>query len=129
MSIHQEIIIKATPKAVYEILTNASKFKAMTGGRAAKISKSVGGEVSLFDGAINAVNIELLPGKRLVQAWRAGNWPEGVHSIVRFEFSADGTNTKLNFDQSGHPESETAHLEKGWYQMYWNPMNAMLAKA
>jgi len=69
MSIHQEIVIKASPKAVYNILLSSKKFSEMTGGRKAKISKDEGGKASLFGGAIQARNIELVPGKRVVQAW------------------------------------------------------------
>ena len=129
MSIHQEVVIKGSPKAVYSILLSSKKFSEMTGGRKAKISKDEGGKASLFGGAIQARNIELVPGKRVVQAWRSADWPEGLYSMVRFELSADGVNTKLAFDQVGHPADATSHLEKGWHQMYWNPMNAMLKKA
>ena len=129
MTIHQDVVIKGTPKAVYNILLSSKKFKTMSGGREAKISKEVGGEVSLFGGAIQARNVELVAGKRVVQAWRAGDWPEGKYSIIKFELIADGANTKLSFDQAGHPDAATPHLEKGWHDMYWEPMNAMLAKA
>lgn len=125
MSIHQDVSIAGTPKAVYEILLGSEKFTEMSGGREAKISSDVGGEVSLFGGAIVARNVELIPGKRVVQAWRSSDWPEGVYSIVRFELSADGAATKLSFDQSGHPDEAESHLNEGWKQMYWTPMNAL----
>jgi uncharacterized protein YndB with AHSA1/START domain len=129
MAIHQDVTIKGSPKAVFEILTQAAKFKKMTGGRDATISKEAGGEVSLFGGGIQARNIELIPGKRVVQAWRAADWPEGVYSIVRFELVADGALTKLAFDQTGHPPEAESHLADGWHKMYWAPMNAMLSGA
>jgi activator of HSP90 ATPase len=129
MSIHQNVVINGTPKAIYDILLSSKKFKAMTGGRAAKISKEAGGEISMFGGAIHGRNIELVPGKRVVQAWRSGDWKEGIYSIVCFELTADGTKTKLSFDQAGHPAEAQAHLESGWHKMYWEPMNTMLAEA
>lgn len=125
MSIHQEVTINAKPDAVYGVLTSSEKFAAMTGGRAADISTDEGGAVSLFGGDIQARNIELVPGKRVVQAWRAGNWPGGVYSIVRFELEANGSGTRLSFDQAGHPADAQEMLEGGWHQMYWNPMNAV----
>ena len=127
MAIHQDVMINGTPKAVYEILLSSKKFKIMTDGRDAIISKDVGGEVSLFGGAIRARNVELIPSKRVVQAWRSGDWKEGVYSIVRFELSDEGNKTKLSFDQAGHPDEAEAHLDSGWHKMYWEPMNAMLA--
>ena len=125
MPIHQEISINAAPDAVYGVLTSSADFTKMTGGRAAKISKEAGGEVSLFGGDIQARNIELKPGKRVVQAWRSQAWPEGVYSIVRFELAADGKGTRVTFDQAGYPKEAHDMLDGGWQQMYWGPLNAM----
>lgn len=126
MTIHQEITINAAPKTVYEILIGSERFTEMSGGAEAKISLDVGGEVSLFGGAIQARNIELVPGQRVVQTWRSADWPNGVHSLVRFELNADGGNTKLNFEQCGHPAEAESHLSEGWQKMYWAPMNALV---
>jgi uncharacterized protein YndB with AHSA1/START domain len=126
MAIHQEVDIKGAPQAVYEILTNAGKFSEMTGGRSAEIAAEEGGAVSLFGGDIQARNVELVPGKRVVQAWRSGAWPEGVYSIVRFELEDAGGGTKLTFDQSGYPDDAHDMLSGGWSMMYWEPMNEML---
>jgi uncharacterized protein YndB with AHSA1/START domain len=126
MAIHQEVTLNASPDAVYGVLTGSEAFARMTGGRAADIGKEAGGAISLFGGDIRGRNIELVPGQRVVQAWRSQAWPEGVYSIIRFELRADGRGTKLVFDQAGHPEEASAMLEGGWHQMYWQPMNAML---
>src|SRR5262245_22184711 len=126
MSIHQEVTINASPDAVYGVLQASEDFARMTGGRSADIAKEVGGAVSMFGGDIRGRIVELVPGKRVVQAWRSQAWPEGVYSIVRFELTPEGKGTKLVFDQAGYPEGAEKMLEGGWHQMYWNPMNAML---
>jgi uncharacterized protein YndB with AHSA1/START domain len=127
VSIHQEVTIDASPAAVYGVLTTSDDFAKMTGGRAANIAKEAGGAVSLFGGDIEARNVELTPGKRVVQAWRSKAWPEGVYSIVRFELAPAGKGTKLTFDQAGHPKDAQPMLEGGWSKMYWEPMQALLA--
>lgn len=127
MSIHQEVTIDASPAAVYGVLTSSDEFARMTGGRKADISRDIGGAVSLFGGDIEARNVELKPGKRVVQAWRSKAWPEGVHSIIRFELAPAGKGTKLVFDQAGHPDDAQAMLEGGWPKMYWEPMSAMFS--
>jgi uncharacterized protein YndB with AHSA1/START domain len=127
VSIHQEVTINASPAAVYGVLTSSEDFARMTGDRPAEISKEVGGAVSMFGGDIRARNVELVPGKRVVQAWRSFRWPEGVYSIVRFELTPEGKGTRLVFDQAGYPDEAKEMLEGGWSQMYWQPMNAMLA--
>jgi len=126
VNIHQEVTINASPDAVYGVLTNSADFAKMTGGRGADISKEAGGSVSLFGGDIRARNVELVPDKRVVQAWRSHLWPEGVYSIVRFELTPQGKATKLVFDQAGYPDEAHKMLEGGWSKMYWEPMNAML---
>lgn len=127
MSIHQDVHFDASPDAIYDLLTNSKKFAAMTGDMPAEISREVGGAATMFGGHISARNIELSPGKRVVQSWRAQTWPEGVHSIVRFELVAQGKGTQVIFDQVGHPAADQEHLTSGWNERYWAPMRAMLA--
>lgn len=127
MSIHQEIVLKASPARVYEALTDARQFSAFTGGAPAEISAKAGGAFSCFGGRIVGQNVELVPDRRLVQAWRAGNWDEGVYSIARFELEPQGSGTRLVFDHAGFPEQQRAHLEGGWRAMYWEPLQKYLA--
>jgi activator of HSP90 ATPase len=125
--IHQEVEFNASPSRVYATLTDAARFSALTGGAPAEISREAGGAFSCFGGAIVGRQIELAPDQRVVQAWRAGNWPAGAYSIVRFELQAAGDGTRLIFDQSGFPEAESTHLADGWHKMYWEPMRKYLA--
>lgn len=67
---------------IYEILMDENRWKGFTQSNA-RISKEVGGQFSLFDGSITGVNEELQEGKLIVQKWRFGSWPDGVHSTVR----------------------------------------------
>ena len=75
---------------------------------------------------ITGRNIELIPEQRIVQAWRVGNWPEGIYSIVKFELTADGTATKLVLDHTAFLEGAADHLDPGWHQMYWEPLKKYL---
>jgi uncharacterized protein YndB with AHSA1/START domain len=126
--IHQEVVLKASPQRVYDALTNDKAFSEFTGGAPADIDGNPGGEFSCFGGMIRGRNIELVPNQRIVQAWRAGDWPEGVYSIVRFELKPQGADTRLLFDQAGFPDDNRTHLESGWHKMYWDPLNRYLAK-
>ena len=127
MAIHQEVTIPAAPEAVFEVLTSSKKFEQMTGGRRAEISGAEGGAFKMFGGDITGRNVELVPGKRVVQAWRSGAWPEGVYSLVSFELAREGKGTKLVFNQTGYPAAAHDMLDGGWSQMYWEPMSKMLA--
>lgn len=139
-AIHQEPVFKASPARIYEALTDAKQFdKVVQLGAAIKtgmvsaakptvISREVGGPFSLFGGLIVGRHVELLPGKRIVQAWRAaGDWKPGVYSIAKFELVAEGDGTRIVFDHRGFPDGDWEHLAAGWKANYWQPLAAYLA--
>ena len=124
--IHQEVVVQASAQRIYQTLIDARQFSAFTGAPA-EISPEAGGAFSMFGGMISGRNIELMSGQRVVQAWRAGNWAEGIYSIVRFELKTVGADTLLVLDQTGFPAEAREDLEKGWPKMYWEPMIKYLA--
>ena len=76
-SIHQEITFDAPPSRVYKTLIDAGEFARFT-GVPADISPEEGGAFICFGTFILGRNIELIPDKRIVQAWRVFNWAECV---------------------------------------------------
>lgn len=136
-SIHQEAYFKARAKRVYEALTNAQQFDGVVQLSAAMKSKALGdkpteiineegGSFKLFGGYIAGRQIELLPNKRIVQAWRVGSWEPGVYSIAKFEFTEYGSGTKMVFDHTGFPKGLGEHLAAGWKSNYWEPLEKFL---
>ncbi|TFE25543.1 SRPBCC family protein [Cohnella luojiensis] len=126
-AIHQEITFKASPASVYGVLISSEQFSKATGGAPADINPEAGGTFSCFGGMIVGRNIELVPNERIVQAWRAANWEEGVYSIARFELTQQGSDTLLRFDHIGFPEGQGEHLASGWHANYWGPIEKLLA--
>ena len=125
-AIRQEIVFKASAKRVYDALLDSKQFSEFTGGAPAEISPEPGGALSCFGGMIRGRNIELVPNQRIVQAWRAGNWPEGVYSVVRFELETQGPGAMLTLHHAGFPDGNGEHLESGWHKMYWEPLKKYL---
>src|SRR5690242_16260841 len=130
-SIRQEVVFKADPMRVFETLLDAKRFSDFTGAPA-EIESSAGGAFSCFGGVITGRNIEVMPGQRIVQAWRVSMWPQGLYSIVRFELRAQGSETKLVMDHVGFPAEMRAHLngdeaQGGWSRHYWEPLKKYLA--
>ena len=126
MAIHQEIIFTSEPKQLFEVLTQAEHFSKMSEA-AAEIVAQPGGQFSLFDGMISGQTVEIVPSTRLVQEWRAQNWPAEVYSNIKFELEAlDNGHTKLTFEQTGHPAEQEQHLEQGWSMKYWTPIQSYL---
>ena len=131
-SIHQEITLKAGPGRIYDVLLDSKKFSEFTGGAPAEINREAGGAFSCFGGVITGRTIELVPNRRIVQAWRVGNWPEGIYSVVKFELHSQGSETRLVMDHIGFPDELRAHLngeerEGGWHRQYWEPLRKYLA--
>jgi activator of HSP90 ATPase len=117
-SIHQEITFAAAPARVYKALVDSKEFAALTGAPASG-DGAEGGAFSGFGGHITGRHVELVPERRVVQAWRAKTWPEGLYSIVRFELHVEGKGTRLVFDHEGFPEDAKEHLAQGWQANYW----------
>ncbi|HXA04497.1 MAG TPA: SRPBCC domain-containing protein [Bryobacteraceae bacterium] len=137
-AIHQEPVIKASRKRVYEALTDAKQFNKVIqlsgvmqamhlGDKPAEINREVGGAFSLFGGYITGRHVELVPNERIVQAWRTGGWAPGVYSIAKFELVEQGSGTKIVFDHTGFPKGEAESLASGWKAHYWEPLEKLLA--
>jgi activator of HSP90 ATPase len=137
-SIHQEPVFTASPRRVYEALTDAKLFTRvvqLSGAlqamhlpdKPAEISREAGGAFALYGGHITGRHVELVPNVRVVQAWRAGNWPPGVYSIVKFELVEQGSGCKIVFDHTGFPKGEAESLASGWKAHYWEPLAKVLA--
>jgi activator of HSP90 ATPase len=137
-AIHQETTYKASPQRVYEALTDSAQFQKVElasgamkpedlNGTPAKISTEPGGAFSLFGGYITGRQIELVPAKRIVQAWRPGHWPAGWYSIAHFELVADGAGTKIILDHLGFPVGDADSLASGWQAHYWDGLTKFFA--
>jgi activator of HSP90 ATPase len=124
-ALHQEVDFKASPSRIYEILLDGKQFAAVT-GMPAEIDPKPGGAFKTFGGLIEGRNVELVEAKRIVQAWREPSWEPGVYSLVHFELSGAGTQTKLVLDHTGFPEGSYGHLYPGWHERYWNPLKKYL---
>ena len=125
-ALHQEVIFKASAKRVYDALTNEKEHSAFTDAPA-EISPEAGGTFSCYGGQIHGRTIELVPNKRIVQAWRVANWDEGVYSIVTMTLHEQGEETKLVLDHHGFAEAQQEHLAGGWHARYWEPLHKYLS--
>jgi activator of HSP90 ATPase len=121
-SVKQEVVLNATPVEVYNALMDSRKHGAFTGAPA-KISKKVGGVVSCYGGGIQAINVELVAGKRIIQSWRGSQWKPGEWSLAIFNLKKRGKKTTLSLEQYGVPDHDVAMVRKGWKDYYWIKMN------
>jgi uncharacterized protein YndB with AHSA1/START domain len=127
MKIHHEVTFAAAPDAVYRALADAAEHARFTGAPA-EISGDVGGTFAVYGGHISGRNLALVPGQRIVQAWRAKTWEPDVYSIARFDLRPEGAATRLVFDQEGVPDDVAEHIDGGWKAQYWEKLRAYLEK-
>ena len=122
-TIEQSIAFKATPSDVYAALMDSAKHAEFSGA-AADIGSRIGDPMSAYDGHITGRNIELVPGHRIVQAWRADEegWSENHFSTVTFDLEAIRHGTRLHFTQSDVPDESADAIAQGWQDHYWSAM-------
>ncbi len=127
-SIHQEVDLKASPLRIFAALLESKRFAAFS-GLPAEIDPKEGGSFSMFGGLIVGRNVELIPGQRVVQAWRPSHWEAGLYSIARFELKPRETGATVIFDHTGFPEGDYDSLLSGWNGHYWGPLAKYFAAA
>lgn len=125
--ITQTIFLDAPPEKIYECLINEKKHSEFTNA-SAKIIPVVGGDFSVWDEYATGKTLELVLNKKIVQIWRASDWPKNVFSTVTFDFLEKDNGTSLTFTQVGVPEEFEKEIEKGWEDFYWKPLKKYLEK-
>ena len=128
-TIKQRVKFKAPPAAVYDLLADSRKHSALT-GRKATISRKIGGPFTAAGNDVSGVNVDLVPGRRIVQAWRHRLFPDGIFSMaaVTLTPTADG-GTELVLTHRGVPKALIPDTERTWRDEYWSRMKAHFARA
>ena len=126
--VHQEIRLAASPREVYEAYLDSAQHSRFTGQKA-RISRKEGGPFTAGDSYISGFNLELVEGRRIVQAWWASEWPEGAFSVLRLELRPAGRGTRLVVDHLGIPDEFRDGVDSGWHEFYWTPLKAYLGTA
>lgn len=127
-TIHHTIHFEASPEEVYELIMDPGKHGDITGSEVT-MSNEVKGKFAVFDGYCHGHNIELDPGRKIVQAWHFDeeDWDDNHYSTCTFLFTHSGTGCSMSFTQTDVPDASYESLKQGWKDYYWDPMKAYLA--
>ena len=125
-TIKQRVKFKADPATVYDLLAQSRKHSAII-GRPAIISRKIGGAFSIGESDVTGINVDLVPGRRIVQAWCHRRFPEGVFSMaaITLKETPDG-GTELVLIHRGVPKDLIPETEQAWRDQYWQGMKAYL---
>lgn len=117
------VMLPASPAEVFEALLDPEIHARVTGAPAV-IERRAGGNFSLYGGHLTGRLVEWKDNERLVEEWRAEDWPPGSSSRITFTLTPldGGTETQLTMVQSGVPADRFESINKGWWTHYWTPM-------
>jgi uncharacterized protein YndB with AHSA1/START domain len=119
--------LDAPPERLYEAFMDSDLHSEFTGGEAS-VDPRVGGAFTAWDGYIEGTTLELEPGARIVQAWRAEEFPEDApDSRLEVLFERDGDGTLLTLLHTEVPPGMGPTYEKGWVDYYLDPLERWLA--
>ena len=121
-TIRQTVHISAKPQEVYEAFVDAKKHGEFTGAKV-KFDAKVGGKFDIWGGELTGENVELVQGKKIVQKWRASDWPKGHFSDLTINLESGNDETRLVLVQENVPDDKADEIDDGWHQYYWKPMN------
>ena len=114
-------IFSASPEEIYNAWMSSECHSCMT-GRPASVSAEVGGEFDPWDGYIHGKNLQLVPGKRIVQSWRTSEFSaDEPDSRIEITLEPVGDQTKLTLSHTGLPP-HGGQYEQGWVESYFDPM-------
>ena len=111
-TIRQKTMVPAEPAKVYEAFINMKEHSAFTGSKTTGDGR-VGSKFTAWDGYISGKNIELKPGKRIVQEWATSEWPEDFPpSRLELTFKKVKGGTEISMVQSDVPAEQAEELKE-----------------
>jgi activator of HSP90 ATPase len=118
--IEQSVRFRTSPQALFDLYLDSKKHSASTGARA-KISRKAGGKFRAFKGALEGKNLHIVPGKQIVQFWRATHWKKEDWSILVLNFSRVAGGAQIDLVHIGVPAYDHKGVRQGWPKYYWRP--------
>ena len=110
----------ATPHDIYETIMDSKKHTKLS-RQPTTVSRRVGGAFKVGHD-LEGKNLKLTKDRRIVQTWRANNWPKGTYSKATFAFARAAGGTRVTFTQTGVPDQFYGEISKGWREYYWTPL-------
>jgi uncharacterized protein YndB with AHSA1/START domain len=115
-------VIPAPPDRIYAAWLSSDEHTAFTGDKAV-VEPYVGGKHSTFDGYAVGQTVELQPGRRIVQTWRAEDFPIGSPDS-RVEVTLEETvgGTMVTILHTDIPSGQGSNYRDGWLKYYLEPL-------
>lgn len=119
--------LPATPALIYATWLSSLGHSAMTGSEATCVP-GVGGAFTAWEGYISGRNLDLEPGRRIVQAWRTIEFPQDApDSMLVLDMAESPDGALITLEHSRIPSGQGAMYRDGWFEHYLEPMRAYFA--
>jgi uncharacterized protein YndB with AHSA1/START domain len=121
-------MVPGLPERVYSAWLDSGAHAAFTGA-SAKIDPTIGGKFAVLDGAVQGRTVELLPGRRIVQTWRAKEFPNGSRdSRLEIQFEGAEGSTRVTIMHSLLPPGQGEKHKQTWIARYFQPMRSYFGR-
>jgi uncharacterized protein YndB with AHSA1/START domain len=121
-------VIPAEPERIYAAWMNSDEHTAFTGDKA-EVEPFIGGKHSAFSGYAVGTTVELLPGRRIAQTWRATDFPPGSpDSRVEVTLEATVGGTMVTILHTEIPSGRSDVYRDSWMKYYLEPLRDYFGK-
>jgi activator of HSP90 ATPase len=125
--IHQRVRFRTSTRILFDLYLDSRQHSLSTGAPAT-VSRETGGKFSAFGGQLEGRNLWIIPGKQIVQLWRASHWKKDDWSILILTFSRVAGGAQIDLVHVGVPKYDHKGVSTGWPHYYWRPWKTYLAK-
>ncbi len=126
-TILQKIVFKnTTVETLYNLYMDAKKHSDVIMAPV-NIQNKEGASFTAYDDYITGKNLQLIPGKLIVQSWWASDWNE-KETISTFILLLEqkGKDAIANMTHANVPDEQYNSIKEGWDQFYWKPWKEYL---
>jgi activator of HSP90 ATPase len=115
----------ATPHDIYEMIMDSKKHTKLAGSPTT-VSRRVGGAFKVGRD-LEGTNLKITKDRKIVQSWRANDWPKDHYSRATFSLSRAKGGTRITSLQSGVRDRHYGSIRFGWRDCYWTPLKKTFA--
>ena len=104
----QKVVFKnTTPEQLYDLYMDA-KLHSLVTGDTAKITKKEGAAFTAYGNYIKGKNLQLVPGKLIVQSWRGSDFKKSdMDSTFILQFEKKGNDAVLHMVHANVPDARS----------------------
>jgi len=125
--IQQTVRFRTTPRTLFAMYRDSKKHSKST-GMSARMSGKVGGRFRAFKGMLEGKNLLIVPGRQIVQLWRATHWKKEDWSILILTFSRIAAGAQIDLVHVECRLNDHEGVREGWPKYYWKGLKKYLAK-